>query len=180
MLHGQNTARGARFMLGFRMYLILAQTDQVYLSLAFSLYTVMSFRMFFVFVFFSDKFQQFNRIVDISAANQKTQTGYVAPEPRAPFLCCYFYTYLNNPSHPIRISNNITTNNKYSNSFALWNSGRAPGRNERRERRRRRRKVWRKSNGRALDVRAITSKPTQLSSGPGGVWLREKVGTYVY
>ena len=26
-----NTARGARFLLGFSMYLILAQTDQVYL-----------------------------------------------------------------------------------------------------------------------------------------------------
>ena len=34
--HGHNTARGARFILGFRMYLILAQTDQVYLILAFA------------------------------------------------------------------------------------------------------------------------------------------------
>ena len=33
----KNTARGTRFILGFRMYLILAQTDQIYLILAFSL-----------------------------------------------------------------------------------------------------------------------------------------------
>ena len=34
---GQNTARGARFSLGFSMYLILAQKDQVYLILSFAL-----------------------------------------------------------------------------------------------------------------------------------------------
>ena len=31
----KNTARGARFLLGFSMYLILAQTDGVYLILAY-------------------------------------------------------------------------------------------------------------------------------------------------
>ena len=37
--HGYDTAaRGARFLRGFRKYLILAQTDQVYLILAFTLF----------------------------------------------------------------------------------------------------------------------------------------------
>ena len=35
--HEHYTARGARFLLGFRIYLILAETDQVYLILAFAL-----------------------------------------------------------------------------------------------------------------------------------------------
>ena len=35
--HEQKTACGARFLLGFSVYLILAQTDPVYLILAFAL-----------------------------------------------------------------------------------------------------------------------------------------------
>ena len=34
--HGHNTARGVRFLLGFSMYLTLAQTDEAYLILAFA------------------------------------------------------------------------------------------------------------------------------------------------
>ena len=34
----RNTARGARFSLGFGMYLILAQTDEEYLILAFAIF----------------------------------------------------------------------------------------------------------------------------------------------
>ena len=33
-LHGKNTARGARFLLGFSVYLVLTKMNQVYLILA--------------------------------------------------------------------------------------------------------------------------------------------------